>query len=140
MRKLGLVALLALAACSPPAPRIDSQGQAERKAVDAATKTYASCVTAATTSLNVSGENAGTLALAAMKSCAKDRTALIGLTAKFWLLGHPAATPDKAEYQQRLSVAVAEASVQTIEDDMRQQAVVAIVDRQTDADIAKVNP
>ena len=130
----------ALAACAPPAPRADTQGEAVRRQVDGATKAYAGCVTAATGAIDVSGETAGSLALSAMKSCAKERTALIGLTAKFWLLGHPAATPAKADYQQRMSVAVAEASVQTIEDDMRSQAVVDIVKRQTPADRAKVNP
>ncbi len=140
MSRAFVILTLALAACSPPVRRTDTQGEAARKGVDAATRAYADCVTAATGAIDVSGETAGSLALSAMKSCARERTALIGLTSKFWLLGHPAVDHSKADYQQRMSVAVAEASVQTIEDDLRQQAVVQIVQRQTPADVAKVNP
>ncbi len=140
MRRYLAFSLLALAACTPAAPPPDTAGEAARKQLDVTSKSYAACVDAASKSIDVSGENAGTLALGAMKSCAALRTTLIGQTAKFWLIGHPAPSPAKADYQQRMSVAVAEASVQTIEDDLRQQAVVTIVQRQTPADTARVNP
>ena len=140
MRHAPLLVFLALAACSAPAPQADTAGEAARKQLDVTSKAYAACIDAAAKSIDVSGENAGTLALTAMKGCAALRTTLIGQTGKFWLIGHPAPSPHKADYQQRMSVAVAEASVQTIEDDLRQQAVVTIVQRQTPRDVAKVNP
>ncbi len=133
------MAALAVAACSPPAPGADSEGQAARKLVDTATTTYANCVTAATKAIDVKGENAGTLALLAMKQCAAQRTDLIAKVGNFYRLGHPVTDSAKQTYEKAKAVAVAEASVQTIEDDMRQAAVVTIVSRQTDADRAVVN-
>ncbi len=138
MKRLALLAALALAACSQGAPpRANTQGEAGRKQIDAATRTYSACVDAAAKAAPVAGELPGNLAFAVMKACKPQRDILQQQVAAFWLLGHPAPSPDKADYQRRLSVAVAEASIETLEDDLRSQAVVTIIQRQQASDAAK---
>ena len=115
--------LLALAACgsapSPPPP----QGQAERAEVDRLTRIYGACVAAKAKAVPVAGELAGTLAFRLQRECAADRAPLLAQVAKFYRIGHPRDTPARA-------AAVAEASVLTLEDEIRGEAVITIVQRQ----------
>ena len=122
-----MLALLGLAACSPPAPRVDSAGMAAQKVMDGATTVYAECVSGHAEAMPVAGEAAGTLALRILKTCEAARADLVTRVAAFHLIGHP-------KEGQAMADAVAEASVQAIEDELRGNAVVTIVKRQTAGD------
>jgi hypothetical protein len=124
-RVFAMAGLLVVAACNQaPAPRVDSTGMAAQKMMDAATKLYSDCVTGHADALPVGEEAAGTLALQILKTCAATRADLVAKVAKFHLIGHP-------REGQPMADAVAEASVQAIDDELRGQAVVTIVKRQT---------
>lgn len=125
IRNAVVAAALALAACSPPAPAADSQGQAARKVMDAASANYSQCVTGHAGAMPVDGDAAGSLALRILKSCRPARDVLVAKVAAFHRIGHP-------KESQAMAQAVADASVQTADDDLRQQAVVTIVKRQGD--------
>jgi hypothetical protein len=118
-----LGALLMLAACDAPAPRVDSAGQAARTDMDAAAKVYAECISGQAETMPVAGEAAGSLALNALAMCTGSREALAEKVAAFNAIGYPERTP------QQLA-AVAEASVKILEDEARQAAVVTIIGRQ----------
>ena len=124
MREPIVFAVLALAACdraaAPPPP---PQGQAERAEVDRLTRIYGACVAAKAKAVPVAGELAGTLAFRLQRECAADRAPLLAQVAKFYRVGHPKDTPARA-------AAVAEASVLTLEDEIRGEAVITIVQRQ----------
>ena len=122
---LAAVALL-LAACSPPAARVDTQGQAARAEVDDATRLYGECVSGHADALPVNGDAAGSIALEILKTCKASRTDLVAKVARFHKLGNPKESDARAE-------AVAEASVMEIDDQVRQAAVVTIIKRQSTA-------
>jgi hypothetical protein len=123
MRAFVAFAVLALAACDAPAPRVDSQGEAARAAMDAATAAFAACIEAQANSIDVAGEPAGSLAIVAVKACGTEREALVTKVAEFNAIGYPSRTPLQVQ-------AVAEASVKILEDEARNAAVVTIVKRQ----------
>ena len=126
---LGAVALtLVLAACGNPPPRADVPGQDARAAMDKAAAVYAECVDSAANSIDMtqfkSGDmQAGTAASQIIKGCADARTALIAKVYDVRRIGYPKEEP-------RVSQSVAEQSVDAIEGELRERAVVAIVSRQ----------
>ena len=126
---LGAVALtLALAACGKPPPRADVPGQDARAAMDKAAAVYAECVDSAANSIDMtqfkSGDmQAGTAASQIIKGCADARTALIAKVYDVRRIGYP-------KEEERVSQSVAEQSVDAIEGELRERAVVAIVSRQ----------
>ena len=117
------VLALALAACSPPAPRAPSEGEAQQKKMDAATKAYADCIDKGAKTVDVTADAAGTLGDRVVLACKPQRNTLMGDVVAFNQIGHPKFSIDQSK-------AVAEASIATIEDDLRQQTVVTIVNRQ----------
>ncbi len=118
-----LLFALALAACSPPAPPKPSEGAAQKAQMDKATTAYANCIADGAKAIPVEGEAAGTLGNRVVKGCKELRSTLMADVIAFHQIGHPKFTIDQSK-------AVAEASVATIEDELRQQAVVTIVQRQ----------
>ncbi len=112
-----------LAACDAPAPRVDSEGQAARAEVDRLTKAYTECVSGHADAIPLPDQPAGSIALDIMKTCREARTALFRKVAAFDRIGHPRHSPEMAE-------AVAQASVATLDDELRQGAVVTIIKRQ----------
>ena len=117
-------AALLLAACGKVEQRVDSQGQAARAEVDKLTVDYANCISGHAEAMPLGNDPAGTVVDAIVRTCAGTRTALVAKVAAFDRLGHPKHAPNQAE-------AVAEASVADIEDELRADAVVTIVKRQT---------
>ncbi len=123
IRRAGLAALLALAACSPPASK-PPEGVAQRARVDAATKAYADCISNGARTIDIAGAAAGTLGDRVLAACKDKRNALMADVTAFHQIGNPKFSIDQSK-------AVAEASVATIEDELRQQTVITIVERQT---------
>jgi putative hemolysin len=121
--KRALLLVLALAACSPSAPPKPSEGAAQKAQMDKATTVYANCIAEGAKAIPVEGEAAGTLGNRVVKGCKDLRQTLMADVIAFHQIGHPKFTIDQSK-------AVAEASVATIEDELRQQAVVTIVQRQ----------
>jgi putative hemolysin len=121
--KRAVLLALALAACSPPAPPKPSEGVAQKAQMDEATTAYANCIIEGAKVIPVEGEAAGTLGNRVVKGCKDLRQTLMADVIAFHQIGHPKFTIDQSK-------AVAEASVATIEDELRQQAVVTIVQRQ----------
>jgi hypothetical protein len=117
-----LVLLLAVAACDAPPPK-PSEGAAQKAQMDKATTVYANCIAEGAKAIPVEGEAAGTLGNRVVKGCKDLRQTLMADVIAFHQIGHPKFTIDQSK-------AVAEASVATIEDELRQQAVVTIVQRQ----------
>jgi hypothetical protein len=111
-----------ISACDAP-PRTDTKGQALRREVDALTKAYADCVAQAAATRPLDARPAGSQAMAVMKDCKPARTTLKAKVAVFHKHGHPAESDDVAEV-------VAEASVRSIEAQLRESAVVTIIRRQ----------
>ncbi|GGE18469.1 hypothetical protein GCM10011529_26140 [Polymorphobacter glacialis] len=133
MRRLLVLAAFGLAACNQvPAPRVDSEGMAAQKVMDAATTVYAECISGHAAAIPVGDEAAGSLALGILKTCKAARDDLLVKVAKFRLIGHP-------KDGQPMADAVAEASVQAIDDELRGNAVVTIVKRQTAAATVKTD-
>jgi hypothetical protein len=125
IRHLGLAALLlAAAACSPAAPPKPTEGQAQQAIMDKATLVYADCIAEGARSANVVDDAAGSIANRVVLACKEQRNALMAEVIAFHQIGHPKFTIDQSK-------AVAEASVATIEDELRRQTVVTIVTRQT---------
>ena len=124
MRRALLLAALALAACSPPAPPKPTEGAAQKAKMDAETTAYANCIAEGSKTAPVAGEAAGTIANRVVIACKPLRKTLMADVIAFHQIGHPKFSIDQSK-------AVAEASVATIEDELRQQAVVTIVQRQT---------
>ncbi len=125
MKRLLLFAALALAACgtAPPPP---TQGAAARAEVDRLTKVYTDCIAGHADAVPLGDSPAGTIVDGIVRTCKTARAALVTTVADFDRIGHPKHSPTQAE-------AVAEASVATLEDALRQNAVVAIVKRQSAA-------
>ena len=138
-RGLGIgAAAMCLAACSPSPPK-PTEGAAQKAKMDAATTAYAGCITDTAGRIDVLNDAAGTIANRVVVSCKEVRNRLMADVIAFHQIGHPKFSIDQSK-------AVAEASVATIEDELRRQAVVAIVSRQMAAsptpagDTAAANP
>ncbi len=123
MKRVLLVAALALAACDAAPPRPDPKGQQLRAELDQLTKDYAACVDTSVAAADVSKDPAGSIAIEAVKACRPIRNALKLKVASFDRLGHPNHSANQAE-------AVADASVGVIEKELRETAVITIVKRQ----------
>ncbi len=124
MRALaGLSLLLMVAACDAPPPRVDTAGDAARAAMDTATAAYAGCIDNGAKTIPADEEAAGNIALEAVAACKAERAQLVAAVAAFKAVGAPSLRPDQLEI-------VAEASVQALENDARQAAVVTVVRRQ----------
>jgi hypothetical protein len=96
--------------------------------MDKAAAVYAECVDSAATSIDLaqfkSGDlQAGTAASQIIKGCVDARTALIAKVYDVRRIGYP-------KEEARVSQSVAEQSVDAIEGELRERAVVAIVSRQ----------
>jgi len=124
MRHCLIMAAFALAACSPPAPPKPTEGAAQQAKMDAATKAYSNCITKGTQTIDVADDAAGSIGDRVVLACKELRGTLMADVIAFHQIGHPKFTIDQSK-------AVAEASIATIEDELRQQAVVSIVKRQT---------
>ena len=122
--KLVLIALFALAACSPSAPSKPTEGAAQKAKMDAATKVYADCIAEGAKSVAVADDAAGSIADNVVTTCKEKRNTLMVDVIAFHQIGHP-------KFSIAQSKAVAEASIATIEDELRQQTVLTIVGRQT---------
>jgi hypothetical protein len=122
MRRLAVLAALLLAACSAPPPK-PSEGMAQQAKMDKATKTYADCITAGAASIPLDDEAVGTLSNRVVLACKAERRALLADVIAFHQIGHPKFSIDQSK-------AVAEASVATIEDELRDQNVVTLFRRQ----------
>ncbi len=113
-----------LAACSPAAPPKPTEGAAQQAKMDKATKAYAQCISDGAASIPVAGEAAGTLSDRIVIACKEKRNTLMADVIAFHQIGHP-------KFSIAQSKAVAEASVATIEDELRQQTVLTIFRRQS---------
>lgn len=120
----GLALLVTVAACSPAAPPKPSEGVAQKAQMDQATTAYANCIAEGAKTIQVAGEAAGTLGNRVVLGCKELRKTLMADVIAFHQIGHPKFSIDQSK-------AVAEASVATIEDELRRQTVVTIVQRQT---------
>ena len=125
MRTLPFALLLALAACAPEAPKV-SEGAAQKAVMDASTKAYADCIDETIDRTDVNNDAAGSVANRIMLACKEKRNRLLADVIVFHQIGHPKFTIDQSK-------AVAEASIATIEDELRRQTVVTIVSRQIEA-------
>jgi hypothetical protein len=120
---MGIVGLvLGVAACSPSAPK-PTEGEAQKAKMDASTTAYSDCITEAAARTDAFNDAAGSIANRVVLSCKEVRNRLMADVIAFHQIGHPKFSIDQSK-------AVAEASVATIEDELRRQAVVAIVSRQ----------
>ncbi|KPF78479.1 hypothetical protein IP88_03500 [alpha proteobacterium AAP81b] len=133
MKRVALLAALALAACDAPAPRVDTAGATARAEVDRLTKTYTECIEGHAAAMPVADDTAGALADTIVKSCRPARNALFAKVADFDRLGHPTHSREMAE-------AVAQASVATLDDALRQTTVVTIIKRQQGIGDAPATP
>lgn len=120
-----LFIVLALAGCSPSATKSPgkTEGEAQKIRMDAATTTYSDCITGGARNVDVDNDAAGSVANRVVLACKDQRNALMADVAAFHQIGHP-------KFSIAQSRAVAEASIATIEDELRQQAVVTVVTRQ----------
>ena len=123
---VAFLTVLALAACSPPAPPKATEGAAQQAKMDAATKAYSDCITSGARTVGVADDAAGSIADRVITACKPARNALMADVIAFHQIGHPKFSIDQSK-------AVAEASIATIEDELRQQTVVTIVQRQNAA-------
>lgn len=126
MRAALLALTLTLAACGEPAPRPPVVGQEARAAMDAATTDYAACLADAAKRANVTGIQVPIAADAVFAVCKERRNALYQRVLAFRRIGYPSEA-------ERVSVAVAEQSVEAVEPTLREQAIITIVERQTAA-------
>ena len=122
--RLVLIALFALAACSPSAPPKPTEGAAQKAKMDAETKLYSDCIAQGAKTVAVADDAAGSIADRVVTSCKDKRNTLMADVIAFHQIGHP-------KFSIAQSKAVAEASIATIEDELRQQTVLTIVERQT---------
>jgi hypothetical protein len=120
----GTALALLLAGCSPAAPDKPTEGAAQKARMDLATKAYADCITAMTAEAAVDVDAAGTIANRVVLACKDKRNALLADVIAFHQIGHPKFSIDQSK-------AVAEASIATIEDELRRETVVTIISRQT---------
>ena len=124
--RLVFLGLLMLAACSPAAPPKPSEGAAQKAKMDAATAAYSACIADGAKSIDVADDAAGSIANRVVLACKDKRITLMADVIAFHQIGHP-------KYSIAQSKAVAEASIATIEDELRQQTVLTIFGRQTAA-------
>ncbi|MFZ4689162.1 MAG: hypothetical protein ACOYLS_07980 [Polymorphobacter sp.] len=122
MMRLVIIAALALAACAPSAPPKPSEGAAQKAKMDAATTAYADCLSTGAAAVPVADDAAGSIANRVVLACKDKRNTLMADVIAFHQIGHP-------KFSIAQSKAVAEASVATIEDELRRQTVVTIVTR-----------
>ena len=94
--------------------------------MDASTKAYAGCISDAVELVDVGNDAAGSIADRVVVSCKEKRNRLMADVIAFHQIGHP-------KFSIAQSRAVAEASILTIEDDLRRETVVTIITRQTAA-------
>ncbi|MDT7933419.1 MAG: hypothetical protein RQ833_02275 [Sphingomonadaceae bacterium] len=136
MRRIAVLALLVLSACGDFGSQKEleqaaTQGQAARKAMNAAIKVYGDCVFAAARA-RPAAEPLGPAAQAAVEACPAQRAALKATVVDFTKLGRqvcgPGQDPRKDrcvnEYQIGL---LADASLKQFENDVREQAAIEIL-------------
>jgi hypothetical protein len=123
MRRALLLALL-LAACSPASPPKPTEGAAQQAKMDKATKAYAKCISDGAASIALGDDPAGSIGDRVVIACKPLRNTLMADVIAFHQIGHP-------KFSIAQSKAVAEASVATIEDELRQQTVLTIFRRQS---------
>jgi hypothetical protein len=117
---LSILAPLALAACDPP-PRAEAPGPEARKRVDTATLAYADCVAKGAESAPL-GRSPGLVIEDVVKSCAPQRQALAAAIEDFHQIGHPS-------FSSQQLARVAEASIQQVEPQIRNDAIATYVGR-----------
>jgi len=117
-------AMIALGGCDRQSSRSVAAVPA-RAGVDDATRAYGNCVAAAARHLPVTRDTPGNIADSAISSCKGTRATLLPRVRDFYLAGHKATGGYAAN--------VAEASVATLDDDIRTRAVIAVVERQNKA-------
>ena len=123
MRAAAVIMLLGLAACGKaPAPQA-SEGAAQKIKMDLATQSYAECIAGMAADATVNSDAAGTIANQVMLLCKDVRNTLMADVIAFHQIGHP-------KFSIAQSKAVAEASIATIEDELRRETIVGIVSRQ----------
>ncbi len=123
MRSL-LLATVLLAACSPAAPPKPTEGAAQQAKMEKANKAYAECIADGAASIALGDEPAGSIGDRVVIACKPLRNTLMADVIAFHQIGHP-------KFSIAQSKAVAEASVATIEDELRQQTVLTIFRRQS---------
>lgn len=122
MRRLFVLAVpMLMASCGEAPPRAPAAGPEARKAVDTATEAYADCIENGARNAAPGGVP-GTIVEAAVKACAPARDALADKVMAFHKIGHPKFTLDQLR-------AVADASIEQVEPEMKADAVVAYVAR-----------
>ena len=92
--------------------------------MDKATTAYAECIAEGAKAIPVAGEAPARWPTASSLPASRCAPTLMADVIAFHQIGHPKFTIDQSK-------AVAEASVATIEDELRRQTVVTIVQRQT---------
>ncbi len=122
-RALPLVALLAVAACDPP-PRPPAPGPEARKLVDTQTLAYADCVETGAETAPL-GRSPGLVVGEVVRACQPQRKALADAIAKFHAIGHPSFSAEQ-------TAVVAEASIQQLEPQIRNDAIAVYVGRGVD--------
>jgi putative hemolysin len=125
---LALVALLGLAACDAP-PRAPVAGPEARKLVDTATLAYADCIVKGAEAAPL-GQSPGLVVAQVVRDCAPRREALARAIESFHALGNPSFTPER-------TALVAEASIQQLEPQIRNDAIAAYVSRALPAEKAE---
>jgi len=117
----GMTALLTLVtACDAP-PRPPVPGPEARKLVDTETLAYADCIVKGAEAAPL-GESPGLVVGKVVRDCAPRREALATAIEKFHALGNPSFTAERTEM-------VAEASIQQLEPQIRNDAIAAYVTR-----------
>lgn len=116
-----LALLLPLSACGEAPPRPPVAGPEARKAVDDATAAYADCISS-TAAKAPPGGVPGTIVDKAVKSCEPAREVLAERVMEFHKIGHPKFSPNQLR-------AVAEASIDQVEPEMRADAVASYITR-----------
>lgn len=129
----GALALaIALAGCGDPPPRAPVVGQQARIIMDAAAAKYLACVDAEAAAVPLAKLRSGDLqaggeADAIIKRCGEARTALIAKVYDFRRIGHPSEVLSTSH-------SVAQQSVDAVEIDLRERAVLSMVSRNVGAD------
>lgn len=120
----GMTALATLLmACEPP-PRAPAPGPEARKLVDSATLAYADCIETGAEKATL-GRSPGLVIGEVVRDCRPQRQALADAIGKFHVIGHPNFTPEQLEV-------VAEASIQQLEPQIRNDAIAVYVGRGLD--------
>ncbi len=120
---LPAAALLALAACDAP-PRPPVPGPEARKLVDTQTLAYAECIETGVEKAAL-GRSPGLVVGEVVRDCQPQREALADAIEKFHAIGHPSFSAEQTEV-------VAEASIQQLEPQIRNDAIAVYVSRGVD--------